>query len=356
MTERTNLLHEILKDRILVLDGAMGTMIQAYKLDEAGYRGARFAGWSQDVKGNNDLLTLTQPDILKEIHRAYLDAGCDILETNTFNATSISQADYGMEDQVYDLNREGARLAREVADEVTGQTPDKPRFVAGVLGPTNRTASISPDVNNPAFRNTSFQDLCVAYEEATRGLMDGGADLIMIETVFDTLNAKAAIFAVQNVFEEKGRDLPIMISGTITDASGRTLSGQTAEAFWFSVRHANPLSIGFNCALGARELRQHVLTVAKVADTYVSAHPNAGLPNEMGEYDESPEQMAAQLKEWAESGLVNIIGGCCGTTPDHIRAIAEAVKDIPPRKVPVLDRHLRLSGLEPFEVIQTESA
>ena len=355
MTDRSSLLEKALSDRILILDGAMGTMIQQHKPTEADYRGERFADWKQDVKGNNDLLILSQPDMIRDIHRVYLEAGADILETNTFNSTSISQADYGMEELVYELNREGARLAREAADEYTAKTPNKPRFVAGVLGPTNRTASISPDVNNAAFRNVSFDELVASYEEATRALIDGGADIILLETVFDTLNAKAAIFAVENVFDEIGRKLPIMISGTITDASGRTLSGQTAEAFWYSVRHASPVSVGFNCALGADQLRQHVLALSRVADTHVSAHPNAGLPNEMGEYDETPEYMASHLKEWAESGLVNILGGCCGTTPEHIRAIAEAVADVPPRKIPQIPRHMTLSGLEPFEVVQSEA-
>ncbi len=354
MTNRTTLLKKALEKRILVLDGAMGTMIQQHKPTEADYRGARFADWKQDVKGNNDLLILSQPDMILDIHRAYLEAGADILETNTFNSTSISQADYGMEELVYELNREGARLARQAADEFTEKTPDKPRFVAGVLGPTNRTASISPDVNNPAFRNVSFDELVESYEEATKGLIEGGADILLLETVFDTLNAKAALFAVENVFDDIGRKLPIMISGTITDASGRTLSGQTAEAFWYSVRHADPVSIGFNCALGADQLRQHVLALSRVADTCVSAHPNAGLPNEMGDYDETPEQMAGQLREWAKSGLVNIIGGCCGTTPEHIRAISEAVADIPPRKIPNIPTHMTLSGLEPFEVVQSQ--
>ncbi|MCF6196792.1 MAG: homocysteine S-methyltransferase family protein [Emcibacter sp.] len=345
-------LKQALANRILVLDGAMGTMIQRHKLDEAGYRGTRFADWPQDVKGNNDLLTLTQPDIIKDIHRQYYAAGADMVETNTFNSTRVSQADYGMEDLTYELNKEGACLARAVADEFSIREPDKPRFVVGTLGPTSRTASLSPDVNNPAFRNITFDELVENYTESTKGLIEGGADIIMIETIFDTLNAKAAIFAIQKVFNEMNRELPIMISGTITDASGRTLSGQTAEAFWYSVRHANPLSIGFNCALGAAELRQHIVSVSKIANVFVSAHPNAGLPNEMGEYDESPADMAGQLKEWAASGLLNIIGGCCGTEPAHIKAIAEAVADEKPRAIPEIDRHMRLAGLEPFEVIQ----
>lgn len=347
-----SLLQDTLKKHILVLDGAMGTMIQGYKLDEAGYRGDRFKDWGQDIKGNNDILSLSQPDIIRDIHKEYLKAGADILETNTFNATSISQADYGMEEFVYELNVAGARLAREAADEYTAKNPDKPRFVAGVVGPTSRTASLSPDVNDPSFRNVSFDELVTTYTEATKGLIEGGADIILIETIFDTLNAKAAIFAIQGVFEEVGTELPISISGTITDASGRTLSGQTAEAFWYSVCHANPISIGFNCALGAKDLRQHIQSVSKIADSHVSAHPNAGLPNEMGEYDESPGMMADQLEEWAKSGLLNIVGGCCGTTPDHIRAIADAVEGVTPRVVPAPDTNMHLAGLEPFGVIK----
>jgi len=348
----TTILQQALKRRILILDGAMGTMIQRYRLDEAAYRGARFKDWKQDVKGNNDLLSLTQPDIIKDIHRQYFAAGADMVETNSFNSTRVSQSDYGMEALAYELNRQGARIARDVADEFSVRTPGKPRFVVGTLGPTSRTASLSPDVSNPAFRNITFDELVENYTEATRGLIDGGADIIMIETIFDTLNAKAAIFAVKQIFGEMNVELPIMISGTITDASGRTLSGQTPEAFWYSLRHANPLSIGFNCALGAKDLRQHIVSISKIAECHISAHPNAGLPNEMGEYDESPADMALQLKEWATSGLVNIIGGCCGTEPGHITAIAEAVSGVPPRRIPEVDRHIRLSGLEPFEVIQ----
>ncbi|WP_178118491.1 homocysteine S-methyltransferase family protein, partial [Pseudomonas sp. BAV 2493] len=325
MTDRSSrlaALRHALAQRILILDGGMGTMIQSYRLEEADYRGERFADWPSDVKGNNDLLLLTQPRIIAEIEKAYLDAGADILETNTFNATRVSQADYGMEEITYELNLAGARVAREVADAKSLETPDRPRFVAGVLGPTSRTCSISPDVNNPGYRNVTFDVLVENYTEATRGLIEGGADLILIETIFDTLNAKAAIFAVQGVFEEVGIELPIMISGTITDASGRTLSGQTTEAFWNSVRHAQPISVGLNCALGAKELRPYVEELATKADTFVSAHPNAGLPNAFGEYDESPEQMAAVVEEFAASGLLNIVGGCCGTTPAHIQAIA----------------------------------
>ncbi|WP_271408160.1 methionine synthase [Pseudomonas sp. Q1-7] len=347
---RQQALQQALKERILILDGGMGTMIQSYKLQEEDYRGTRFADWPSDVKGNNDLLLLTRPDVIQAIEKAYLDAGADILETNTFNATRVSQADYGMEELVYELNVEGARLAREVADAKTLENPARPRFVAGVLGPTSRTCSISPDVNDPGFRNVTFDELVENYTEATRGLIEGGADLILIETIFDTLNAKAAIFAVQGVFEEQGYELPIMISGTITDASGRTLSGQTTEAFWNSVRHAKPISIGLNCALGAKELRPYLAELAAKADTQVSAHPNAGLPNAFGEYDETPAQMAQVVEEFAASGLLNIIGGCCGTTPPHIQAIAEAVAKYPPRVIPEIPKACRLSGLEPFTI------
>lgn len=347
---RLNALQQALKERILILDGGMGTMIQSYKLQEEDYRGARFADWPSDVKGNNDLLLLSQPQVIAEIERAYLDAGADILETNTFNATRVSQADYGMEALVYELNVAGARVARQVADAKTLETPDRPRFVAGVLGPTSRTCSISPDVNNPGYRNVTFDELVENYTEATRGLIEGGADLILIETIFDTLNAKAAIFAVQQVFEEDGVELPIMISGTITDASGRTLSGQTTEAFWNSVRHARPISVGLNCALGAKELRPYLAELAAKAETHVSAHPNAGLPNAFGEYDETPAEMAAVVEEFAASGLLNIVGGCCGTTPPHIQAIAEAVAKHKPRSLPDIPKACRLSGLEPFTI------
>jgi len=347
---KTDLLKQQLAQRILFLDGGMGTMIQGYKLDEKDYRGERFAAWEVDLKGNNDLLSLTQPDIIKSIHRAYYEAGSDIVETNTFNATTIAMADYRMESLVYEINLESARLARQVADEFSEKEPEKPRFVAGVLGPTNRTASMSPDVNDPGFRNISFDELVSAYTEATKGLVDGGADIILIETVFDTLNAKAAVFAVEQFFEAAGCKKPIMISGTITDASGRTLSGQTVAAFWHSLRHAEPIAFGFNCALGAKELRQHIDELSTIADTYVSAHPNAGLPNEFGEYDESPEAMAKELEDWAASGYLNIIGGCCGTTPAHIKAIVEAVQKYPPRKIPALEKQCRLSGLEPMSI------
>jgi len=349
-SSRLQALQQALKERILILDGGMGTMIQSYKLEEEDYRGARFADWPQDVKGNNDLLLLSRPDVIQAIEKAYLDAGADILETNTFNATQVSQADYGMESLVYELNVEGARLAREVADAKTAETPDRPRFVAGVLGPTSRTCSISPDVNNPGYRNVTFDLLVENYVEAARGLIEGGADLILIETIFDTLNAKAAIFAVQQVFEDEGVELPIMISGTITDASGRTLSGQTTEAFWNSVRHAKPISVGLNCALGAKDLRPYLEELSSKADTFVSAHPNAGLPNAFGEYDESPAEMAAVVEEFAASGFLNIIGGCCGTTPAHIQAIAEAVSKYPPRVIPDIPKACRLSGLEPFTI------
>lgn len=325
-------------------------MIQSYKLEEKDYRGERFADWTVDLKGNNDLLSITQPDIIKAIHQAYFEAGSDIVETNTFNATRIAMADYEMEALVYEINVESARLARQAADEFTKKTPEKPRFVAGVLGPTNRTASMSPDVNDPGFRNISFDDLVEAYTEATRGLVDGGADIILIETIFDTLNAKAAIFAVEQYFEQIGYKLPVMISGTITDASGRTLSGQTVAAFWNSLRHIEPVAFGFNCALGAKELRQHIDELSTIADTHVSAHPNAGLPNEFGEYDESPEAMAEELADWARSGYLNIIGGCCGTSPAHIKAIVEAVREYRPRPIPNIEKQCRLAGLEPMNI------
>ncbi|MFJ2983566.1 MULTISPECIES: methionine synthase [unclassified Pseudomonas] len=347
---RLQALQHALKERILILDGGMGTMIQSYRLEEHDYRGTRFADWPSDVKGNNDLLLLSRPDVIAAIEKAYLDAGADILETNTFNATQISQADYGMESLVYELNVEGARIARQVADAKTLETPDKPRFVAGVLGPTSRTCSISPDVNDPGYRNVTFDELVENYIEATRGLIEGGADLILIETIFDTLNAKAAIFAVQQVFEDDSVELPIMISGTITDASGRTLSGQTTEAFWNSVRHAKPISVGLNCALGAKDLRPYLEELSTKADTHVSAHPNAGLPNAFGEYDETPAEMAAVVEEFAASGFLNIIGGCCGTTPGHIQAIADAVAKYKPREIPEIAKACRLSGLEPFTI------
>jgi len=349
MNDRLQIITDQLKQRILFLDGAMGTMIQKHKLTEADYRGERFKDWHSDIQGNNDLLVLTQPDIIKQIHCEYLNAGADIIETNTFNATSIAMADYHMESLVYEINYEAAKLAREAADEFS--TADTPRFVAGVLGPTNRTASISPDVNDPGFRNVHFDELVTAYIEATRALVAGGADLLLIETIFDTLNAKAAVFALEQLFEEQPElRRPIMISGTITDASGRTLSGQTTEAFWNALRHARPIAFGLNCALGAQELRQYVAELSRIADTHVSAHPNAGLPNEFGEYDESPEDMAASVVDWAADGLINIIGGCCGSTPDHIAAIKKAVEQHAPRVIPDIAKECRLSGLEPYNI------
>ncbi|SDW63956.1 methionine synthase [Marinobacter mobilis] len=346
--QRLQSLQDILKERIVVLDGGMGTMIQDEKLDEAAFRGERFADYDREVKGNNDLLCLSQPELLKRIHEDYLNAGADIIETNTFNSTRVSQADYGLEAIARELNVESARLAREIADEVTARDPQKPRFVAGAVGPTSRTASISPDVNNPGYRNVDFQTLVDNYYEAVSGLVEGGADLILIETIFDTLNAKAAIYATQQYFEDSGITLPIMISGTITDASGRTLSGQTTEAFWNSVAHARPISVGLNCALGADALRPYVEELSNKATTYVSAHPNAGLPNEFGEYDQTPEEMADIIEGFARDGFLNIIGGCCGSRPDHIEAIARTVAKYPPRKIPERPAALRLSGLEPF--------
>ena len=346
--EQTQALNTAAKQRILVLDGAMGTMIQQHNLTEADYRGESFSDWHCDVKGNNDLLSISQPDLIYDIHCAYLAAGADIIETNTFNATTIAMADYDMQAQSHEINLQAAKIARRAADEFTRQTPDKPRFVAGVLGPTNRTASISPDVNDPGKRNVTFDALVEAYVDSCQALVDGGVDIIMIETVFDTLNAKAAVFAVSQVFESIGYELPVMVSGTITDASGRTLSGQTAEAFYYSLRHIQPFSFGLNCALGPDLLRQYVVEVAAVAQCLVSAHPNAGLPNEFGEYDMEAAEMAEHIGEWAESGLVNIVGGCCGSTPEHIKALAEAVANASPRNIPKLETKLRLSGLEPF--------
>ncbi|MCU7916147.1 MAG: methionine synthase [Candidatus Thiodiazotropha sp. (ex Gloverina cf. vestifex)] len=341
-------IESLLQERILILDGAMGTMIQRHKLEESDYRGERFSDWPSDLKGNNDLLVLTQPDIIRGIHEAYLEAGADIVETNTFGANRISMADYEMQTLAYEMSEAGARLAREAADKLS--TPEKPRFVAGVLGPTNRTASLSPDVNDPGARNTSFDELVSAYAEATRSLIAGGSDLLLIETIFDTLNAKAAVFACEQVFEEDQVRLPVMISGTITDQSGRTLSGQTTESFYNSLRHARPISIGLNCALGPDLLRQYVEEMSRIAETYVSAHPNAGLPNEFGEYDLDAAHMADYIAEWADSGFLNIVGGCCGTTPQHIAAIAEAVADKPPRRLPEIEKQCRLSGLEPLNI------
>ena len=326
-------LHELLDQRILILDGAMGTMIQNYTLEEKDFRGEEFKDHPSPLKGNNDLLCLTRPDIIKEIHEKYLEAGADIIETNTFNSTSVSQADYGLEHIIYKLNFQAAKIAKEAAAAFSKRDTGKPRFVAGSIGPTNKTLSISPDVNDPGFRNITFDELVVAYKEQMRGLADGGADILFIETVFDTLNAKAAIFAALEFFDESEKSLPLMISGTITDASGRTLSGQTTEAFLISMSHAPLLSIGLNCALGAKQLRPYLQVLAKNSPFYVSAHPNAGLPNEFGEYDESPEFMASQIEDFLKEGLVNIVGGCCGTTPDHIRAIAELAKKYPPRKI-----------------------
>ncbi|HFQ4984412.1 TPA: methionine synthase [Vibrio vulnificus] len=339
-----------LKQRILLIDGGMGTMIQGYKLQEQDYRGERFADWHSDLKGNNDLLVLTQPQLIKEIHHAYLEAGADILETNTFNATTIAMADYDMESLSEEINFAAAKLAREAADEWTAKNPAKPRYVAGVLGPTNRTCSISPDVNDPGYRNVSFDELVEAYSESTRALIRGGSDLILIETIFDTLNAKACAFAVESVFEELGFALPVMISGTITDASGRTLSGQTTEAFYNSLRHVRPISFGLNCALGPDELRPYVEELSRISETFVSTHPNAGLPNAFGEYDLSPEEMAEHVKEWAQSGFLNLIGGCCGTTPEHIRHMAMAVEGVSPRVLPEIPVACRLSGLEPLTI------
>jgi len=349
-SDAENRLRSALSEQILILDGAMGTMIQQHKLGEADYRAERFSDWPTDLKGNNDLLSLSQPDVISQIHTDYLQAGAHIIETNTFNANSISMADYGMESLVRELNVASAKLARTCVDEMMAKEPTQPRFVAGVLGPTNRTASISPDVNDPGFRNVSFDELDASYYEACDALIEGGVDIILIETVFDTLNAKAAIFAIKRVFDDRGFTLPIMISGTITDASGRTLSGQTVEAFWNSVRHAKPVSIGFNCALGPEQLRAHIEDLSGIADTFVSAHPNAGLPNAFGGYDETPDQMLAEIGAWAEAGYLNIVGGCCGTGPEHVRAFADALKNATPRKVPELPRECRLSGLEAFNI------
>ncbi len=344
----TDALTAELAERIMVIDGAMGTAIQRDRPDEAGYRGERFKDWPSDLIGNNDLLTLTQPHIIEGIHREYLEAGADILETNTFNANAVSLADYGMAELSYELNYAGAALARLACDEFS--TPDKPRYVAGALGPTTRTASISPDVNDPGARNVSYDQLVAAYLESANGLVDGGADILIIETIFDTLNAKAAVFAVETLFEERGRRWPVIISGTITDASGRTLSGQTTEAFWNSVRHAKPIAVGLNCALGAPEMRAYIAEMSRIADTFVSCYPNAGLPNAFGEYDESPDRQASYIADFADAGLVNLVGGCCGTAPPHIAAIARVVEGKPPRQVPQIDPATRLSGLEPLNI------
>ncbi|WP_127021659.1 homocysteine S-methyltransferase family protein [Flagellimonas beolgyonensis] len=328
-------IEDILNERILVLDGAMGTMLQRYKFEEEDFRGERFKDWPSDLKGNNDLLSLTQPKAIADVHRAYLDAGADIIETNTFSGTTIAMADYGMEALVYELNYESARIAKQVAQEYTEKDPSKPRFVAGSMGPTNKTASMSPDVNDPGYRAVSFDELRKAYKQQVEALLDGGADLLLVETIFDTLNAKAALFAIEEVKDERNIEVPVMVSGTITDASGRTLSGQTAEAFLISISHIPILSVGFNCALGAKQLVPHLEVISAKTEFATSAHPNAGLPNAFGEYDETPEQMAAQIKEYAEKGLVNIVGGCCGTTPEHIKQIAEVVKNYKPRLLSV---------------------
>lgn len=331
LTPRGKQVQSLLSERILILDGAMGTMIQGHDLQEADFRGERFANHGSDLKGNNDLLTLTRPDIIKSIHAAYFEAGADIAETNTFCSTTIAQADYNLEDAVYDLNFQSAKIAREVADEFTAREPNKPRFVAGSIGPTNRSASISPDVNDPGFRSVTFDELTIMYSQQVNALMDGGADILLVETVFDTLNAKAALFAIDEVFERRNEAIPVMVSGTITDASGRTLSGQTTEAFLISLEHFPLMSIGLNCALGAAQLRPYIKILAEKAQFGVSAHPNAGLPNEFGEYDQTPEQMATEVEDFVSNGFLNIVGGCCGTSPEHIRALAEMAAKYSPR-------------------------
>ncbi|MDX1618477.1 MAG: homocysteine S-methyltransferase family protein, partial [Balneolaceae bacterium] len=344
-------ISDLLKERILILDGAMGTMIQDYKLDEEDFRGDRFKDVDQELKGNNDLLSITRPDVIKEIHSRFLEAGSDIIETNTFSANRISQADYRLEELSYEINTAAARNAREVAKRFTQKNPDKPRFVAGAIGPTTKTLSISPDVEDPGYRSITFDQLADAYGEQIRGLVDGGVDLLLVETQIDTLNAKAAIYAIHKHAEETGRELPVMISGSIVDQSGRTLSGQTTEAFWISVSHTkNLLSVGLNCSLGSKQMRPYIEELAQVADCFTSLYPNAGLPDEMGEYNETPEFMADQLREYAREDFVNLVGGCCGTTPEHIRAIAEAAREFSPRKVPEQPPLLRLSGLEPMVV------
>lgn len=331
--KNNHVIQEILQERILVLDGAMGTMLQRYKFEEEDYRGERFKDWNSPLKGNNDLLSLTQPQAIEEVHRKYLEAGADIIETNTFSGTTIAMEDYNMADLVYELNFESAKIARKVCDEFTTQNPEKPRFVAGSIGPTNKTASLSPDVNDPSYRAITFDELKTAYKQQAEALLDGGSDILLVETIFDTLNAKAALFAIDEVQEERGIEIPIMVSGTITDASGRTLSGQTAEAFLISVSHLNLLSVGFNCALGAKQLTPYLDTISNNSQFAISAYPNAGLPNAFGQYDETAEDMASQVKEYVEKGLINIIGGCCGTTPEHIKAIADLVKNYKPRKI-----------------------
>lgn len=333
--KNTKLLYKALNERILVLDGAMGTMLQRYNFTEEDYRGERFKDWAHSLKGNNDLLSLTQPKAIEEVHRKYLEADADIIETNTFSGTTIAMADYHMEELVYELNFESAKIARKICDEFTQKNPAKPRFVAGSMGPTNRTASLSPDVNDPGFRAINFDQLRIAYKQQAEALLDGGSDILLVETIFDTLNAKAALFAIDEIQEERNIEIPIMVSGTITDASGRTLSGQTAEAFLISISHLNLLSVGLNCALGAKQLTPYLETLSKNSDFFISAYPNAGLPNAFGQYDESAEFMAEQIREYADKGLINIIGGCCGTTPPHIKAIADLVKNYEPRKINV---------------------
>ena len=348
--ERIAALDMEVSQRVLVLDGAMGTEVQALNLSEAAFRGERFADHDQDLKGNHDILNLTAPETVLRIHQNYFDAGADIIATNTFNATSISQADYGTQDHVHEINQTGARLARSAAEATIAADSGRHCWVAGAIGPTNKTTSLSPDVNDPGYRATTFDEIKEVYQEAVRGLIDGGADLLLIETIFDTLNAKACLFGIAELFEENGFEIPVMVSGTITDLSGRMLTGQTPEAFWHSVRHVKPFSIGLNCSLGAKEMRTYLAELSQVADTLICAYPNAGLPNEFGEYDEGPESTAEHLQEWAASGLVNIVGGCCGTTPEHIRAIKTKVANLPPRVVPNVAVAMRLSGLEAFSV------
>src|SRR2546428_8055716 len=343
-------LERIVRSRIAILDGAMGTMIQAHRLDEAGFRGRQFSNHPYDLKGCNDLLCLTRPELVEAIHRQYLEAGADIIETNTFNSTAISLADYHLERVVYDLNVAGARVARKAVEKVTAADPTRPRFVAGAMGPTNRTASMSPDVNNPAFRAVTYDELVAAYTEQVRGLMDGGVDLLLCETVFDTLNLKAALFGIDQYFEANGRRVPVMVSVTITDRSGRTLSGQTVEAFWNSIAHMPLLSVGINCALGAKQMRPYLEELASIAPVFISCYPNAGLPNAFGGFDETPEIMSADLREFAERGWLNIVGGCCGTTPAHIKAVAEAVRNWPPHVPAAVELYTRLSGLEPMTI------
>lgn len=349
-------LAKLAEERILIMDGAMGTMIQKEKLQEADYRGDRFKDWHKDLKGNNDLLVLTKPEVIRSIHDAFLAAGADIIETDTFNATSVSMADYDMQEFVREMNVEGAKLARDIADEWTAKTPNKPRFVAGSIGPMNQSLSVSPDVDNPGFRSVTFDEVMASYKEQVEGLIEGGVDIILIETIFDTLNAKAAIFATEEVFEEQGFKLPVFMSCTVTDMSGRNLSGQTIEAFWHSVRHVKPFAVGLNCAFGAELLRPHAVTIAAIADTRVCVYPNAGLPNEMGEYDETPEMTAGFLKGWADEGLLNIVGGCCGTTPEHINAISDAVSMHAPRAIPGTETVMRLSGIDPVSIATLKAA